>query len=90
LILSGRSYKQLVARLLEGGEKCQVFDVSYNELEEIPDSIRVLSNAQEFLAQNNAIRTIPTTIGQLKLYVSICRYLLALRLLPIIWRSIFR
>lgn len=59
LILSGRSYKQLVSRLLEGAERVQLFDCSYNELVEFPEAIEELQQVRTFLASHNMLTEIP-------------------------------
>ena len=63
------NYKQLVMRLLENAESCLQFDISHNELEEIPDQIKMIVNVLDFRANNNQIHTIPKSFGQLKAYV---------------------
>ena len=61
LVLSGRNYKQLVGRLLEGAERVQYFDISYNELEEFPLIIDKLTQVQQFIANHNHLISIVGT-----------------------------
>ena len=59
LVLSGRSYQQLVPRLLEGAERVQYFDISHNELTALPDLIQHLTLVQQFIAHHNQLTEIP-------------------------------
>ena len=49
----------------------EVFDISFNELEELPDMIKELKSVKDAVMNNNLLSTITRNIGSLKTLVKL-------------------